>query len=62
MTPRCPNCDGAGDVDRIDGEWLGECDCNDRPSLRDVLACVRDCALPIGLFLIVAYVAMSVPA
>jgi len=24
---RCPNCDGTGDVHRIDGEWLGECDC-----------------------------------
>lgn len=27
--PRCEHCDGAGDVHRADGEWLGECkECN----------------------------------
>lgn len=25
--PRCPYCDGTGDVHRISGEWLGSCDC-----------------------------------
>lgn len=25
--PRCPHCDGTGDVHSIDGEWRGVCDC-----------------------------------
>lgn len=25
--PRCPHCDGSGDVHRADGEWLGTCTC-----------------------------------
>lgn len=28
---RCPYCDNTGDVHRIDGEWLGSCDCGANP-------------------------------
>lgn len=28
----CPNCDGTGDVHRIDGEWMGRCHCGASPS------------------------------
>lgn len=28
----CRHCDGTGDVHRVDGEWLGSCDCGAVPS------------------------------
>lgn len=32
VTTPCPFCDDTGDVHRIDGEWLGSCDCGAVPS------------------------------
>lgn len=34
-TERCPTCDDTGDVHRIDGEWLGICDCPAGKVLQD---------------------------
>lgn len=54
MRALCSACGGTGDVHRIDGEWLGKCNCVHATSQHQVLQaegkhpapCARDCEAP----------------